>query len=79
MSYAECPDCGQTIQLFGPSNADQVASSLRIPILGRMPIDPEISLLADSGRLEEYPANEFEPVVDRLLTIMPEQATVPKM
>lgn len=79
MSYAECPGCGQTIQLFGPSNADQVASSLRIPILGRLPIDPEISLLADSGRLEEYPANEFEPVVDRLLAIMPEQATVPRM
>ena len=79
MSYVKCPDCGQTIQVFGPSNADQVANSLRVPILGRMPIDPEISLLADSGRLEEYPANEFEPVVDRLLAIMPEQATVPKM
>jgi len=79
MSYAECPDCGKRIEVFGPSNAAEVANTLTIPMLGRMPIDPQISLLADSGRLEEYGAKEFESVVERLLAIMPEKATVPKM
>jgi len=79
MSYVECPDCGRIIEVFGPSNTAEVASSLGIPILGRLPIDPEISLLADSGHLEEYRAKQFEPVVKRLLAVMPEKATVPKM
>jgi len=79
MSYTECPDCGRRIEIFGPSNAAEVANSLRVPILGRLPIDPEIALLADSGALEEYAAKEFEAAVERMLVVLPETATTPKM
>jgi len=79
MSYVKCSHCGEHLEVFGPSNASEVANSLRIPILGRMPIDPRIAELADSGRLEEYEATEFEPIVERLLAVMPERATQPKM
>ena len=77
MAYVTCPDCGREIELFGPSNGAQVAASTGSPLLGRMPIDPEISALADSGRLADYEAREFESVAERLLAIMPETATVP--
>jgi Mrp family chromosome partitioning ATPase len=77
MSYVKCPDCGKIIEVFGPSNAADVAVAMRVPVLGRLPVDPRIATLSDSGRLAEYEAEEFEPVVDRLLKVMPEIATVP--
>jgi Mrp family chromosome partitioning ATPase len=77
MSYVTCPDCGKMIEVFGPSNAAGLAAEIRVPLLGRLPISPEIALLGDSGRLEEYAAGEFEPLVARLLLLVPETACVP--
>ena len=77
MSYVTCPDCGKMIEVFGPSNAAGLAAEIRVPLLGRLPISPEIALLGDSGRLEEYAAGEFEPLVARLLLLVPETAYVP--
>jgi len=77
MSYVECPDCGKHIEVFGSSNAVEVAVSMGAPLLGRLPIRPEISVLADSGRLEEYPGEEFEPLLDRLIVLVPEVACGP--
>ncbi|OGO04079.1 MAG: DNA-binding protein [Chloroflexi bacterium RBG_13_56_8] len=77
MSYVKCPDCGKIIQVFGPSNTSQVAEAMRVPVLGTLPLDPQIATLADSGRLAEYEAAEFEPLVDRLLVVMPEEASTP--
>jgi len=77
MSYIKCPHCGEKIELFGPSNASEVTVTTGAPLLGRMPINPQISNLADSGRLEEYGAEEFTPVVEKLLAVMPEKAHAP--
>jgi len=77
MSYGKCPDCGKIIELFGPSNAVQTAQAMGVPFLGRMPINAEIATLGDAGRLEEYPAVEFEPVGDNLLALTPEEACTP--
>jgi len=77
MSYAECPKCGEQVEVFGPSNATEVAAAMGVPLLGRLPIRPEIARLADNGRLEEYPAEEFVPIVERLLPLVPEEACTP--
>jgi Mrp family chromosome partitioning ATPase len=73
MSYVRCPDCGREIEVFGPSYAAELANNLHVPLLGRLPIRPEIATLGDSGRLEEYPASEFAPLVERLLAVIPEK------
>jgi Mrp family chromosome partitioning ATPase len=67
MSYVVCPNCGQKVEVFGPSNGAELAASMGVPLLGQLPINPEIATLGDSGRLEEYPATEFEPVVAELV------------
>ncbi|MCF7935029.1 MAG: Mrp/NBP35 family ATP-binding protein [Synergistales bacterium] len=54
MSYATCPHCGETWDLFGRSRLDEVARSWGIPALARIPIDSQISGLGDDGRLEVY-------------------------
>jgi Mrp family chromosome partitioning ATPase len=66
MSYFVCPDTGKQYDVFGPSHAEQVARQLMIPLLGRLPIDPEIAQLCDAGQVESYRAETFTPIAQRL-------------
>ena len=50
-SYIKCPDCGKKIELFGESHVDEVAASLNIPVLGKMPMDRSFATAADAGRI----------------------------
>ena len=54
MSYAVCPKCGEKINIFGESKAEKVARDLDIPLLGRVPVDPDIATLCDKGEIEKY-------------------------
>ena len=54
MSYLSCPDCGKKIEVFGESKAKAIAAEYGIPATARMPLDLQISKLADSGRIEDY-------------------------
>jgi len=54
MSYAICPKCGEKLELFGPSRAESVADSTGLHLLGRIPIDPELTSLCDRGEVEKY-------------------------
>ncbi|NLN07112.1 MAG: Mrp/NBP35 family ATP-binding protein [Firmicutes bacterium] len=47
------PDCGRQINIFGESRLDKVAAELELPVLDRLPVDPELSRLCDEGRLED--------------------------
>ena len=50
MSYASCPTCGKKIDVFGNGGN----SKLGLPVIGSIPIDPEISKLCDDGKIEKY-------------------------
>lgn len=52
MSYALCPDCGKEIKVFGESNIDAVAAGHGVPVLAKLPIDPEIAAKCDTGMIE---------------------------
>jgi ATP-binding protein involved in chromosome partitioning len=66
MSYFTCPDTGRRYEIFGPSHAEETAQTIRIPFLGRLPIDPEIARLCDAGRIEEYDVQAFVPIAREL-------------
>ncbi len=53
MSYLTCPDCGKQIPLFGESRAEELAARYKIPAFARIPLEPGIAMLADSGRIGE--------------------------
>jgi hypothetical protein len=72
MSYFECPDNGKRYEVFGPSHAEETARTIGVPLLGRLPIDPEIAELCDAGRLEAYPAEAFASIVEDLVRRTPE-------
>lgn len=69
MSYAICPHCGEPFEVFGPSNAAELAESLGVPLLGRLPIRPELAMLADQGEIEAYEAAEFTPLAEKLVAL----------
>ena len=54
MSYAVCPDCGKHINVFGDSHVDEIADKYKLPVLAKMPIDPELAQQADAGMIEMF-------------------------
>ena len=75
MSYFACPETGQRHNVFGPSHAEELAGAIHVPFLGRLPINPELALLSDAGRIEDYPAAEFGPIAEHVV----KSAQVPRL
>ena len=53
MRYAECPDCGKKIPVFGESHIADVAAQYHVPVLAQMPINPALAAACDNGTVEE--------------------------
>jgi Mrp family chromosome partitioning ATPase len=62
MSYVICPHCGERMEIFGPSRSQELAKRTNVPFLGAVPIDPNIAILADAGKIEDYSNPIFEEV-----------------
>jgi len=54
MSYLYVPEIDKKIEIFGKSRAKQMASAASAPLLGQLPIDPELAKLCDEGNIERY-------------------------
>ena len=66
MSYFECPDCGKKLEIFGKSVIDETAAELNLPVLAKLPIQPEINRLVDEGRIEETECKELDEFIEAL-------------
>ncbi|HET6881873.1 MAG TPA: Mrp/NBP35 family ATP-binding protein [Pirellulales bacterium] len=51
MSYFLCPDCGKRYDIFGSGGAKKRAAELDVPFLGEVPINIQIRINGDEGRL----------------------------
>ncbi len=50
MKGYSCPHCGEIGELFHPGNGESLAKEFKIPYLGSIPFDPQISLTTDEGK-----------------------------
>jgi Mrp family chromosome partitioning ATPase len=66
MAYAVCPKCGERIEVFGPSQAMHTAMQLGVPMLGQLPLDPELARCCDAGEIEDYAVDVFEPIAAKI-------------
>ena len=66
MSYITCPDCGKRLYPFGEGKTQQAAEEYGLPLLARMPIDPELAQLVDQGRIEDFQGSWLDAVADKL-------------
>lgn len=65
-SFYRCPDCGKEHPVFGPSTIDALGEELSLPVLAKLPIDPELARAVDEGRVERYEPNPMAEVARRL-------------
>lgn len=68
-SFLKCPDCGKEIPLFGESHIQEVSEEIKVPILGRLPLEPEYARLADAGKFHELENPYLGQAVEALLNI----------
>ena len=66
MSCFVCPDCGKKHSIFGESKIDETAAELNLPVLAKLPIDPENAKKVDAGRVEDIEASELDEFVNAL-------------
>ena len=59
MAYFTMPD-GARNEIFGPSNGAELVVMTGAPLLAQLPIDKDIAMLCDAGKLEEYNSEEFD-------------------
>jgi hybrid cluster-associated redox disulfide protein len=59
MAYFETPK-GERYDIFGPSNGAELVGMTGAPLLAQLPIDPTLTTLCDTGRIEEYYAEPYE-------------------
>lgn len=65
-SYFSCPDCGKRHAIFGESRIEEVAKGLGLPVLARLPLDPEMAAACDAGRIESIDPNYLTEVAQWL-------------
>lgn len=66
MSYYECPDCKKKLNIFGESQIDATAAELGVPVLAKLPINPDVARLVDEGRVEDIDCPELDEFVSVL-------------
>ena len=53
MAYVKCPHCGEELSLFGDDAVLlKTMEEYKIPLLDKIPLDPSVTALVDSGRTE---------------------------
>ncbi|MDD5094363.1 MAG: Mrp/NBP35 family ATP-binding protein [Dehalococcoidia bacterium] len=70
MSYFLIPETGKNIHLFGQSKAAEMARIAGGPMLGQIPIDPEIAKLCDEGNIENYDSEFFKNFQEKVTGIL---------
>jgi Mrp family chromosome partitioning ATPase len=69
MAYFETPN-GELYEIFGPSNGTELVAMTGAPLLAQLPIDPVLTSLCDSGRIEEYYAEAYETLANNFINTL---------
>jgi len=77
MSYLQCPRCGERIEAFGASHAVGEAAKLEVPLLGQLPLDPQLARACDAGQIEAYAGDSFQSIADAVEASVPATKTKP--
>lgn len=70
MSYFSVPETGIKIEVFGESKAAMMAKAVSAPILGRLPLDPELAKLCDQGLIETYDSEAFRNFREAVIRVL---------
>ena len=72
MSYLYVAEIDKRIELFGRSRGEEMAQAVGAPLLGQLPIDPELAKLCDEGEIERYTSDAFISFSQSFIQALPE-------
>ena len=75
MSYLYIPELDKRVELFGRSKGQEMAQAAKAPLLGQLPIDPELAKLCDEGAIEHYNSDAFNAMAQTLSQILTQAAS----
>jgi len=70
MSYLVLPETGRKMEIFGRSRGEEMAESSGAPLLGTLPIDPELAKLCDKGEIEKYGSDAVSDLLTNLIATL---------
>ena len=68
MSYFECPDCGKRHSIYGESHIEEIAAQYDIPVLAKLPIDPQLAKLCDQGTIELFEGEWLTEAAEKIIS-----------
>ncbi len=75
MSGFVCPKCGEVTEIFNAGAGQAIADRFRLPLLGKIPLDPAVCKAGDNGKPFVYhfsgtaTAKAFEPIITLILAL----------
>ncbi len=70
MSYLYIPEIDKKLEVFGKSRGEEMAQAAGAPLLGQLPIDPELVKLCDEGDIERYNSEAYNAFAQKLAEAM---------
>lgn len=70
MSYLILPETGKKMEIFGRSRGEEMAKASGAPLLGQLPIDPELARLCDEGEIERYSSDAVSQMFANVVAVL---------
>jgi ATP-binding protein involved in chromosome partitioning len=70
MSYLVLPDTGKKLEVFGKSKGEEMARVSGAPLLGTLPIDPQLARLCDEGEIEKYSSDAVSELFANVVAVL---------
>ena len=70
MSYLYIPEVNKKMEIFGRSRGEEMAQAAGAPLLGKLPIDPELAKLSDEGNIERYSSEIYNAFAQKLTGVL---------
>jgi len=70
MSYLYVPEIDKRIEIFGRSRGEEMSRTANAPLLGQLPIDPELAKLCDEGNIERYDSEIVTKLGESLIQVI---------
>jgi len=72
MSYLLLPETGEKLEVFGKSKGEEMAKASEAPLLGQLPIDPQLAKLCDEGEIERYSSDALSQIFTNVVKALNE-------
>jgi ATP-binding protein involved in chromosome partitioning len=66
MSFMKCPHCGEAIDMFPRDAGGDTELLSKLKVLGRMPFEPRLAILADRGEIGSFESDDVRKLVENL-------------